>query len=374
MRSPSCISATSALLEIRTLKEAFELAYDTARISGDEMEILKAKETKGILEKKIHALKEDVWRVESEDIFALSKQYASQKSFLRKIGILEVKYVKNDSGDEQVIHYINGVDKKEYPIPSLEDLRSAMLEDKELLMMKAEQGFIELLIVPFAMDLTKLIDHFEVYLKARNQDKKNHFYLNPEMPIEIDLRNPDDEVMDELMYHPKNMQAGSRGGETKEQILEARHSRNDWHQGFEFILVQKDIDGESIRSIPHEGGGSWKAIKSGRADIEAGKDANEYIQEMIATQVDPRSAYFGESGMTLEAWIAAFMTQLEERGTTLDTLSAGEASSRLTGAYFPRNDTFICAYWNSDDYNVVLAEEGSEAKDSVSGARMVVRI
>lgn len=369
-----CLNARAALDEIAALKQLFERAYDTAKISGDENDVLRAKEERAILEKKIRALKEDIWRVESEDVFALSKQYDSQTAFLKKMGVLQRGVVKNDSGGEREFCYINGVDKKEYLIPSLENVRSAMMENKELLMMKGKQGFTKLLVVPFAMDLTVLIDRFESYLKARNQDKQNHFDLNREDPIEIDLSNSMDAFLDELVYHPKNMEAGGRGGDTKEQILETQNSRGDWHRGFEFIFVQKEDDSECIRSIPHQGKGTPTGKNHGRADVEAGKDANEYVLEMVASQTDPDSPYFRESGMTLEAWIIAFMTQLEETGTTLDTLDAIGSAARLAGAYSPRNDMFICAYWDGDEAKAKIVSESSNNKDSVSGTRMVVRI
>lgn len=375
--SVACINATSALLEIRTLKVSFEQAYDAAIVSEDEANMQRAQAMKIALETKITALNEVVWSAEVERVFDLRKQYESQRSLLKKADILKTKTVRNVTRGEYELDFILGDDLKEYPLPSYRDIVRGMMEKKELHRLKADQGFTKLLIVPFAMDLMKIIDRFESYLKARSQDKKNHFDLNLEDPIEIDLRyrgSAEDAYMDELVYHPKNMEADGRGGSTKKQILETQYSQNDWHQGFEFIFVQNDVVGESIRSIPWLGEGSSKAVTNGRADIGAGKSADEYVSDMVVTQTDPHSAYFGESGMTLEAWITGFMTQLEERGMPLDALSAGDCTVRLTGAYFTRNDQFICAYWDGDEAKAKIVSESSNNKDSVSGARMVVRI
>ncbi len=100
----------------------------------------------------------------------IEEQYNEQIEVMQKNGIIE-KLSNGEMG-------IKGMDpedpgkEKEYVFPKLEDILKKMKEKKEILETKAEQGFDQLLIVPFGMKLGNLIEKYKQVLWRHYKEKK----------------------------------------------------------------------------------------------------------------------------------------------------------------------------------------------------------
>lgn len=108
------------------------------------------KDNKDQLDKSIN----EVWEIVNpfEKKLELRKQYEEQVKIMEHYNIL----VELKDGQKGII----GINGKEYPIPSLGEISKRMLdtkENRELLKKKVEQGFTQLLVVPFGMSLDELI-------------------------------------------------------------------------------------------------------------------------------------------------------------------------------------------------------------------------
>jgi len=113
---------------------------------------------KAELEEKRDALASKLWSFEGLPQKELKEQYESQREILENVGILE-KLTNGEMG-------IRGIDNKEYSFPSYKEISKRIRENKEMLKTKVEQGFNQLLIVPFGMKLDDLIEKYkEVILK-----------------------------------------------------------------------------------------------------------------------------------------------------------------------------------------------------------------
>lgn len=368
-----CLSARAVLDEIGALKQSFELAYDKAKISGDEMDAGRVQEMRMSLDKKIAALNETVWFAEVEHLFDLRKQYDLQKNLLRKANFLESKTIRSEIGGEHIVDFIKGDDMNEYPLPSYRDIVMGMMEKKELLRMKADQGFVKFLLVPFALSVGILADGLKTYLKAYKREEGEEFVLNADVPVINSVNQTG--VYSRMLYDFGMMKNGRRGGRTKRQILDEASDQGDWRCGWECALLQKEDTTNTIRKIPRKGRGGKMGVINARADIEAGKSSDEYIQDSVIGNANSNSPFFGESGMTLEDWMVAFMTQLETSGMILDNWSNDSDSvARLTGAHLSDDFTFCSAFWDGPSKRVAILCEADLNQDPTSGARMVVRI
>ena len=137
--SLSCSEAQSALTEIKSLKGDFDRAYAEAIRTGN---LAHAKELRSLIEQKVVSLREAVFPLERE--LNLKNQYESQKGILASAGILE-RFPSPEGKEALGIH---GIDGKEYPMPSYQEIAQRMREKKDVLTQKKEQGFSKLLIVP----------------------------------------------------------------------------------------------------------------------------------------------------------------------------------------------------------------------------------
>ena len=172
---------------LKTLRKEFGLEYQKAMETGN---LEKAKELKARLEQKRNALSEKIWLFESLPQKELKKQYESQKEMMEKAGILE----KLSSGEMG----IRGIDNKEYAFPTYREVIKRMRKNKEMLKIKVEQGFNQLLIVPFGMKLDDLIIKYKDLLWKHYKEKKLFATMeNPEdkpkfpddLPFEQDTIN-----------------------------------------------------------------------------------------------------------------------------------------------------------------------------------------
>ena len=158
---PACIALREALRELKEKQAEFRSALDQGRTTGD---LKPAQALKAKIEQKMASLKERLWPFKELSQPELEKQYQAQKEIFQKTGILE-RLSNGELG-------IKGIDDQEYPFPELPDIFKMMRENKEVLKIKSEQGFKNLLITPFGMKLDDLADKYEQLLWKHYQEKK----------------------------------------------------------------------------------------------------------------------------------------------------------------------------------------------------------
>ena len=315
---------------------------DALREAASKLSIPDLQRLATLLERFEHLLvKKELWKNKealeyAEEFYHLEKQYTSQVELLEQVGILK-------EGT------ITGIDGNIYPIPTLEQIATRLFERREDLETKHDQGFTKLLIVPFGMSLDVLRETFKQFLLSY---KKAHrtFRLDTNTPLwtREKYRGADMEDSPNIVYHPKSFTQEGHGGKTKMEILKTHYKLPTLTQssfpGWTIHLLQpsdpSNPDSLGFVTIPLEGKGTVQGDKIPRPSLEAGKTAEEYLSLLQASQYDPSSPYFQESGFTPEDWIIAFMTHLQETGEPLD-----RNRNNLIGAFFSSFTFVPCTAW-----------------------------
>jgi len=304
----------------------------------------------------------------ADRLFHLREQYAAQVSLLERTGILR------DGA-------IMGADVKRYLIPSLEEIAERLYssERRSMFETKQDQKFTKLLLVPFGMSIDILIILFREFLRDYKKSHPNFFGPEPKPPrrwdplsISTGYKGADGGGHSEWVYFPESFDQENHGGKTKEEILSASK------QGWRVLLLQAPADSDQgIRFIPKKGNGSIEGEEIPRPDLEAYGTFNLYLTILQKTKNDPTSSYYGESGMTPEDWMMAFMTHLEETEQPLDNLSTvKESGSCLVGVYAPDTRFIPAASWDNEFRHVELngVESSDQWKTKWMGVRFVVEI
>jgi len=338
---------------LKTLKNEFDLEYQKAIETGN---LEKAKELKVKLEKKRDTLVSKLWTFESLPQKELEKQYESQKDILKTTGILE-KLSTGEIG-------IKGIDNKEYAFPSYQEIVERMRENKEMLKTKIEQGFNQLLIVPFGMKLDDLIEKYkQVILRHHKEGKLLATKENPSDPdkhLELDENEPvwvwgkykNADINGELVYFPKEFSENHQG-KTKQEILKEKG-------GFNILLI------ENLPNIPRKNKG--KEIK-GRKQLEAGEIPNQYMETL---KTNPN--YQNETGMTPEEQIIYAIKHLEQTNQVIDDYSGKGSISYQLSAFFIAGRLVPNAYWYRDSRRAYLDRNDPENSIPDAGVRGAVRV
>lgn len=145
---------------------------------------------------------------EVECLYHLRKQYDAQIMLLEQAGILKEGAIA-------------GIDGKEYPVPTLEQIAERLFEHERELSIKPDQGFRKLFLVPFDMSLDVLLTTFKQFLRDYKQSHPD-FDLRTKTPLETsegvyegaDVGDPP-----KIFYHPKFFNEDHQG-QIKFQILE----------------------------------------------------------------------------------------------------------------------------------------------------------
>ncbi|HBK34365.1 TPA: hypothetical protein DDZ06_05120 [Candidatus Uhrbacteria bacterium] len=290
-----------------------------------------------------------------EKFYHLEKQYTSQVELLEQVGILKEGAIL-------------GIDDNTYPIPTLEQIAIRLFERREKLSTKHDQGFTKLLLVPFGMSLDALRETLKQLLLKYKKDNPT-FNLDTNQPLWTweGYQGADMGDSPDLVYEPRSFDEKDHQGKTKAQILKEQ-AEGRWTlpptagsatggtasagaaggkglgtPGWTVHLLQpSNLDTQDtdetpigIASIPREGQGTPQGDLIPRPPLEANKFSNEYLSILQKAQEDKDSPYHGETGMTPEDWITAFMIHLSETGKPLDNWEkGGESMSYLTGAFF----------------------------------------
>ncbi len=384
--STACINARISLEEIRTLKKEFDVAYNLAITSSKQEDIEKARNLKHKLEAKMKVLQETLAIVETEHLFDLKHQYESQITLLKKTGLLETRTETNDSGETHEVFFMTGIDGREYSLPSYETIVSRMIERKELLETKADQKFTKLLLVPFGMSLQAMIHKFRQYL--RDYKKEHPTFARHDPAIENNSDKPEwdpvyawdgyatAEANNTLVYDPIVFDPEHHQGKNKAQILTEQEAAGDTASGWRILLLQAGENNLGFKAIPREGCSITEGTKIPRQDIEAGKSPSEYLANQQAISEDPNSPYHGESGMSPEEWIIAFIVHLEETGIPMDDINNNtDSMAGMTGTYFTTACSVPTMYWVRSEQMVKLQLHSCKSKfeNKIIGIRSVVR-
>jgi len=277
---------------------------------------------------------------EAEHLYNLKEQYAFQFNFLKEVGILNER------------NAIVGVDGREYPVPTLEQIAQRLHEREKDLSIKRDQGFMKLLLVPFGMSFDVLCGILRRFLLAYKKDHPD-FNLNTKIPLqaapgyeETDLEDPPP-----FVYHPESFDKDHHQGQTKLGILRDQSvNKSSSFCGWRVHFFQPSNPGDQgsggIAFIPRKGQGKVCGEENPRADFEAGKAPNDYLSILQKAKEDFASPYHGESGLTPEDWILAFMTHLIQTGEPLDYYDDKRDSiTSLIGVFCPSISLVPVASW-----------------------------
>lgn len=281
-----------------------------------------------------------------------TEQYQAQVEMLRQAGVVETL----PSGAEGII----GIDGREYPIPTLEQVEAKLAERAELVETKAEQGFTKLLLVPFGMSLDKLVRKYGQAL-TRQADSSAGLVSSDGTSLELDKNTPvyvsyswqGTDASGEMVYYPKDFTPDGHGGTTKSELIASG-------EAWQVMLVEDMVD------IPANGAGQELA---GRGQLEADTSPRGYLEILGSTP-----AYNGESGLTPEAWLTLALTRLDESGKVLDDWGGRGKVNYLLGAYNPLTGYLPFGYWARDGRQAFLVRADPGDADSVDGVRSAVRI
>jgi hypothetical protein len=198
-----------------------------------------------------------------------------------------------------------GIDDAEYPIPTPEQVKELLAQNRELVGRKVQEGFYRLELTPMVMPLPILIERMGAAILRHAAEGKiyraRRSPSDPPIPVRVNsekhvwiwetLRKALD--TDELVYFPQEYSSDHQG-QTKLEIV--NNGSICAVPGWSVGLV------ESLPIMPQPGQGM---ILGGRKQLEIGSSPREYLQTLRT------EAYRGETGKTLEDFIITFLTCLE---------------------------------------------------------------
>jgi hypothetical protein len=235
---------------------------------------------------------------QSEQYFPVEREYARCVKSLDRTGILTLLPKSEALG-------VVGIDGKEYPIPTQEQVVELFAHNRELVDRKVPQGFDSLELTPMAMPTPLLIDRMKesilkhaaegkIYQTRRSAsdalvpvrvNKEKHVWIWETLRKAVET--------DKLVYFPQEYSSNHRG-QTKLEVI--NDGRICAFPGWSVGLV------ESFPIVPGKGQGE---TIGGRRQLELGSSPNEYLQTLQTEH------YQGETGKTLEDFITKFLTHLE---------------------------------------------------------------
>ncbi len=313
--------------------------------------------------------------------YRLQEQYDAQVELLKRAGILHPKSeepsgraerlsdffhslvpfgkkqrpeVVADTETEEIL-CITGIDGKEYPIPTLEQIAQQLYGDREKFSAESDQGFRKILLVPFGMSLVALLTTFEQFLFSYQRfhpDFEMNTAYSPHDWSEDFWSKADRGINPRLVYYPRSFDQKKHGGKTKVRILKEQSAQASSFPGWHILLFEpSDIEEQDedlprgIAPIPRRKKGILPEI--GFRDSELDKTSGVHLTPIRSASLDPFSPHFFKSGLTPEDWIIAFMTHLEETGEPLDNyLDNEESVASLVGAFCPSLVVAPFALWS----------------------------
>lgn len=269
----------------------------------------------------------------------LEQEYSSIIAALKKA---EVITLLPDSKTLGVI----GIDGKEYPAPSQEQVSVIIAANQRVLEKKMQQGFTRLQITPIAAPAPYLIARVKSALvrhaaegklfqtKQHEQDTDIPVQLNKKETVWMWSRIR--QILDtpSLVYFPREYSPHKHHGFTKEEAIqnELLCAVPGWSVG----LIESDT------MMPQPGQGKTLA---GRKQLEGVFHPREFLQLLNTPP------YQGETGWVLEDLLTYFITQLEITNQVSHDRVDGNALW-LLGTYVPdlerTPNLVLIGYWSRD--------------------------
>lgn len=258
------------------------------------------------------------------NITNLEKEYARTITALNRTGILTLLPRSENLG-------VIGIDGKEYPVPTQEQLQEVFTRNKELVDRKKRQGFTQLQLTPIAMPTSQLIDRVKtavlkhaaaekiIQTKQNSTDADIPVRVNTAEPIWIWERVRQAVDTPNLVYFPQAYTDRNHQGLTKEEVMQT--NRLCAVPGWSVGLI------EPIPIMPQQGQGK---VIGGRKQLEPYSTPRDYLRTFSAP------TYQGETGWTPEDFLTHFITQLE----TTNQVSHDRYDSNalwLLGSYMPNS-------------------------------------
>ncbi len=294
-----------------------------------------------------------------DKLIGITKQYESQLEVLRNTGIM----FRLSDGSEGIFEE----DGTEYPVPSLLSIVQRFCEDGkkyELLRQKVEQGFKEMILVPFGWTVNILTDAYIEQLKlhkaagqlfgegkspaANSAVQAQVLGLNMMQPVNKWARYE----TSPLVYFPTSFDPVNHGGLTKKEAIAQKGA-------WQVCLIEET-------PIPRKDQG---ANKNGRQQLEAGLTSRQYLEKL---QTHPQ--YRGEVGLTLEAWLMRALTRLKKKNEVTDDFQGNGSSNYILGAYFPESLAVGNTYWYSEASQVYMVRDSASYCIEYAGTSSAVMI
>jgi len=258
------------------------------------------------------------------NITKLEKEYARTITALNRTGILALLPRSENLG-------VIGIDGKEYPVPTQEQLQEAYTRNKELADRKMRQGFTQLQLTPIVMPTSQLIDRVKsAVLKHATAGKiilTKQNSTDADMPVRVNTGKPlwiwdrVSQAVDtpHLVYFPQAYTDRNHQGLTKEEVIQK--TRLCAVPGWSIGLI------EPIPIMPQQGQGK---MKGGRRQLEAYSTPHDYLRTLSTP------TYQEETGWTPEDFLTHFVTQLETTNQVSHDRYDGNALW-LLGSYMPNS-------------------------------------
>lgn len=368
-----CSSAIISLDEIKQIKQKFDQAYEALALSNSPVEIKTIQELKELLVSRIESLKEIAWMARAEREHHFREQYDQQVDLLKRFGFAQTKTEHSQYGEDYEVLYIKGIDNQKYPLPSYNEIMAHIAEKNDLMRMKEGQGFNRLVLVPFAMGLDRLIEGVKKYLLEYQTRESRTFDVDVDQPILYNTRKDWTKVDREgkLLYDPLTSKKGGNQGKSKKNILKEDDKNDVWNHGWRILLLQGDSGTKGIKPAF----GYVDKIEQGDVETpDTNKSPEQYLEWLIQATKNRASSQFGESGMTMEEWLLAFIVHLESTGQPLDDADNGSPTPILTGTCYAESERLFFAYFSRDLKAIRLAERSTGYALEADGHRTAVRI
>jgi hypothetical protein len=254
-----------------------------------------------------------------------------------------------------------GIDGRIYTLPDQDRIERLLAEKADLYAKKAEQGFDQLLLVPFGMSIDHLATQYGEALRNAYASGRLRRGVAGQ-PLKLDTDNPivdaaelrKADLEDKIVYGVEYFDS-NHGGKTKSELL-AEGSASGWQ-----IFLMQNVDAQGLGDNPREEG---VATVGGRTQLPTNWSADIYLAEIGNGQ------YEAEVGLTPESYIMLALNQLKEHGKVLDI----QTTTILTGALMPDSRLVPNSDWHRIFGRVRMSAFAPHVSEHSYGVRTGVRV
>lgn len=297
-------------------------------------------------------------RTESEH--HIEGEYRRNLIALNRTGILSIL---PDSERLGVI----GVDGREYPVPTEQEVKDVFDRNGELVKTKEAQGFTRLQITPIVAPIPLLIARAEKKILKYAQEGKifqtKHSVQNQDVAIQVDTSEPvwvwnrvkEAIIADEIVYFPHQLE-GNHKGKSKSEII--NNPKICAIPGWSVGLV------EDTAILPQQGQG--KTV-NGRKQFETNLTPKDYLKTLQG------SSYQGETGWTYEDFLTDFMVNLQNTNQVSHE-SYENSAVWLVGSYLPSSASVPGGAWARGSGQLGVRAADPDGRRGYWGVRSTVRL